>query len=80
MQEYSPDKEYAVWLRFESYWNRLRALDYDFLKAEGAISAALRFTLAQSGVTTAIAGTTNPERWIKNARLPDAQIKTIRAR
>lgn len=85
-QEYSPDKEYAEWLRFESYWHRLKALDYDFLQTDDAVSVALRFCLAQPGVGTAIVGTTNPERWVKNARLLDAgplpvsQVEAIHAR
>ena len=46
---------------------------------------ALRFTLAQSGVTTAIVGTTNPDNAKRNIEaaakgpLPDAAIDAIRA-
>lgn len=73
-----------------TYWKRLKALGYDFLneweRAADAASIALRFTLAQPGVHTAIVGTQNAERWKQNAAmlgtgpLPPAQIEAIRAR
>jgi aryl-alcohol dehydrogenase-like predicted oxidoreductase len=73
----------------KSYWERLRKLDYPFLRPGAdadAVSIALRFTLAQQGVTTAIVGTTKPDRWKSNAALLDAgplppeQIQAIRDR
>jgi aryl-alcohol dehydrogenase-like predicted oxidoreductase len=57
-----------------AYWDRLQELKYDFLAGdlEESIAIALRFTLAQWGVTTAIVGTTKPDRWKANAKLLEA--------
>lgn len=80
-KETMPEGEYAY-----PYFKRLQALAYDFLSGPDAASVALCFTLAQPGVSTAIVGTQNPDRWLANARLldtgplPAAQIEAIRAR
>ena len=70
------------------YWRRIELLQYDFLRGgvEQGVSIALRFTLAQPGVATAIVGTANPDRWAANARLlaagplRPAEIQAIRQR
>ena len=73
---------------YQAYWTRLRALDYPFLRdgTDAVVATALRFTLAASGVHTAIVGTKRPERWPQNARMLDAgplpavEVERIRAR
>jgi aryl-alcohol dehydrogenase-like predicted oxidoreductase len=73
---------------YQTYWSRLRRLDYTFLREEPdtAVGTALRFTLSVPGVHTAIVGTRQPERWQQNAALlaawalPREEFERIRAR
>ena len=70
---------------YQAYWERLRALDYDWLKGDPA-ATALRFILGVPGVGVAIVGTTRPERWRQNAAvvakgpLPASEYEAIRKR
>ncbi len=70
------------------YWDRLRCLDYDFLRRPAAesIGTALRFTAALPAVHSLVVGITQPGRWRENAALleagplPSAAFEAIRAR
>lgn len=72
------------------YWDRLRELDYDFLKSgetQDHVLQALGYTLAQPGLHVAIVGTKSADRWRQNATtaasmspLPAAEIRAIRDR
>jgi aryl-alcohol dehydrogenase-like predicted oxidoreductase len=73
---------------YQTYWSRLRRLDYAFLRdaPDTAVATALRFTLGVPGVHTAIVGTRQPERWQQNAALlaagalPPKELEQIRSR
>ena len=73
---------------YQTYWARLRTLDYLFVRGapDTAVATALRFALGVPGVHTAIVGTTKPERWQQNAALlqagalPADEFERIRAR
>ncbi|MBC8066254.1 MAG: aldo/keto reductase [Chlorobia bacterium] len=60
-----PDSGYA-----KPYFDRLQKLAYPFIGESlgESVGFALRFTLTQAGVCTAIAGTSKPHRWDANAR------------
>ncbi len=70
------------------YWKRLQALDFDFTRGplSEAVETALRFTVFQPGLSTAIVGTSSPGRWAENAKsvakgpLPAELMASIRAR
>jgi aryl-alcohol dehydrogenase-like predicted oxidoreductase len=73
----------------QEYWERLRKLDYPFLRTtnlDKAVAMALRFVLTVPGVQLAIVGTTKPERWKQNAAfleagsLGDGEFEQIRER
>lgn len=70
------------------YWERLKALNYDFLKGEpGSIAGtALRFTMSVPGVDIVLVGTTNARHLQHNLTqmeagpLPHSQYEAIRRR
>jgi len=72
----------------QPYWDRLQHLEYDFLDGplDKSIGMALRFTVFQPGIHTAIVGTTQPGRWQENAAhvargpLPPVEIEAIHHR
>ena len=71
---------------YQTYWERLQKLQYDFLTEDDAVATALRFTLSQSEVSVAIVGTKNPSRWAMNSAyanlgpLTSEELSLIRSR
>jgi hypothetical protein len=71
---------------YQSYWDRLQELRYDFLQDGRALEIALRFTLSVPGVHTMIVGTTNPAHLRQNLEftttggLDEDQFNHIRTR
>ena len=63
-KETKPEDEYH-----HEYWDRVQELGLDLLSLPlpESIGKALRFTLSVEGVSTAIVGTTRPDRWQQNA-------------
>jgi aryl-alcohol dehydrogenase-like predicted oxidoreductase len=70
----------------DSYWQRLKVLDYPFVKAGCSPEMALRFTMSVEGVATALVGTKKVERWqeyraaAEKGNLPAAEFEAIRKR
>lgn len=70
------------------YWERLKTLNYDFLKgvSTSIASIAQRFTMSVPGVDVVLVGTTHPDHLQHNISvleagpLPQAQYETIRRR
>ena len=70
------------------YWERLKTLNYDFLKGDSTsiASIAQRFTMSVPGVDIVLIGTTNPDHLrcnisvLEEGPLPQAQYETIRRR
>lgn len=52
----------------EPYWERAEQLDFP-LEESSWLETALRFTVFEPGITSAIIGTANPEHLIRNVRL-----------
>jgi aryl-alcohol dehydrogenase-like predicted oxidoreductase len=72
---------------YQEYWERLKRIDYLFLRAcnlADSLATALRFTLSVPGVTAAIAGSKSEGRFRQNlafippSTLPDEQFEYIR--
>jgi len=70
------------------YWERLTALNYDFLQgnSDSIASTALRFTLSVKEVDIVLVGSTNPGHWQRNIAaleagpLSQAQFRAMRRR
>jgi aryl-alcohol dehydrogenase-like predicted oxidoreductase len=70
----------------QSYWRRVLALDYPFLKTARASEVVMRFPISVEGVATTLVGSKKLDRWkeyqaaAEKDALPTAEYEAIRSR